>query len=139
MPTSVLLDTSFLVALYDPTDKHHTQAIDFLAVTDHIQLVAQVVLPETAFMLEAHVGEHAVLRFWESLDSPEIQLEPIVKADLRRARELRVQYVDAHLDFVDCCIIALAERLNITQICTFDRRDFALVRPSHAEYLELLP
>jgi predicted nucleic acid-binding protein len=42
-------------------------------------------------------------------------------------------------DFVDCAILTLAERLDITQICTFDRRDFAAYKPTHCEYLELLP
>ena len=49
------------------------------------------------------------------------------------------KYADARFDFVDCCIMALVERLDITQICTFDRRDFGIFRPAHCEYLELLP
>lgn len=49
------------------------------------------------------------------------------------------KYRDAELDFVDCCLTALAERLNITRICTFDRRDFSIIRPKHTDYLELLP
>lgn len=48
-------------------------------------------------------------------------------------------YAVAKLDFVDCCLTALAERLNITKIRTFDRRDFSMIRPKHAEYFELLP
>jgi predicted nucleic acid-binding protein len=49
------------------------------------------------------------------------------------------QYADARLDFVDCCIMALAERLDINQICTFDRRDFVIFRIANGEALELLP
>jgi predicted nucleic acid-binding protein len=41
--------------------------------------------------------------------------------------------------FVDCCILAIAERLNITRICTFDRRDFQTFATTHRERLELLP
>jgi predicted nucleic acid-binding protein len=48
-------------------------------------------------------------------------------------------YLDADLDLVDCCLTALAERMNIRHICTFDRRDFALIRPQHTDYFELLP
>jgi predicted nucleic acid-binding protein len=54
-------------------------------------------------------------------------------------REILLQYQDARLDFVDCCIMALSERFNITQVCTFDRRDFGIFRPRHVDYLELLP
>ena len=35
--------------------------------------------------------------------------------------------------------MAIAERLNITRIATFDRRDFSIFQPSHCDYLELLP
>jgi uncharacterized protein len=35
--------------------------------------------------------------------------------------------------------MALAEYLAITQICTFDRRDFSIFRPAHCEYFERLP
>jgi hypothetical protein len=49
------------------------------------------------------------------------------------------QYADANLDFVDCCIMALSERLQVRQICTLDRRDFSIFRPTHCDYLELLP
>ncbi|MCS7072679.1 MAG: hypothetical protein NZM00_14335 [Anaerolinea sp.] len=48
-------------------------------------------------------------------------------------------YRDAELDFVDCCLTALAERLHIRHLCTFDRRDFSMIRPKHTEYLELVP
>jgi len=50
-----------------------------------------------------------------------------------------ITYADAGFDFVDCCIMALAERLQITPIYTFDHRDFAIFRRQHCPYLELLP
>ena len=37
------------------------------------------------------------------------------------------------------CIVAIAERLQVTQVCTFDRRDFTIIRPEHAPYFDLLP
>ncbi|MDZ4767972.1 MAG: hypothetical protein SGJ24_02500 [Chloroflexota bacterium] len=42
-------------------------------------------------------------------------------------------------DFVDCCIMAQAEWLNITHACTLDMRDFAHFRPCHVDHLTLLP
>jgi uncharacterized protein len=59
--------------------------------------------------------------------------------DFSRAIEVMRQYQDAELDFVDACLTAMAERLNITQIATFDRRDFSMIRPKHTPYFELLP
>jgi predicted nucleic acid-binding protein len=64
---------------------------------------------------------------------------PLTATDFARAIALMDRYRDAELDFVDCCLTALAERLNITRICTFDRRDFSMIRPQHTEYFDLLP
>jgi len=53
--------------------------------------------------------------------------------------EISQQYADARLDLVDCCIMAIAERLNVTRVATFDRRDFSVFKPNHCDYLDLLP
>jgi hypothetical protein len=36
-------------------------------------------------------------------------------------------------------VITIAERLGITEVATLNRRDFAYVRPRHAEALTLFP
>jgi predicted nucleic acid-binding protein len=59
--------------------------------------------------------------------------------DLRRVQEIMAFYASARLDLVDTCIMALSERLQITKVCTFDRRDFSIFRPKHCDFLELLP
>jgi hypothetical protein len=66
-------------------------------------------------------------------------LEPIAYPDLLRAHAIMEQYIQARFDLVDCCIMALAERLNIDQVCTFDRRDFSIFKPTHCDYLRMLP
>jgi len=90
-------------------------------------------------MLQKFSGQHRVIAFLETIAHPQITLECVSKADIQRATEIMEQYHDANLDFVDCCIMAQTERLNISSVCTFDRRDFSLFRPRHCDYLELLP
>jgi predicted nucleic acid-binding protein len=53
--------------------------------------------------------------------------------------EIMTTYHDAKFDFVDCSLMALAERLAITVICTLDQRDFSIFRPNHSDHLTLLP
>jgi uncharacterized protein len=72
------------------------------------------------------------------LDNPE-QLIETTPADLRRAADLLEKYHDARLDFVDCVIVAIAERLKISRILTVDRRDFSILRPTHTKAFEILP
>jgi len=53
--------------------------------------------------------------------------------------ELVETYADLHLGGVDASILAVAERLGITEIATLDRRHFTVVRPRHTDVLILLP
>lgn len=53
--------------------------------------------------------------------------------------ELVERYADLHLGTTDASIIALAERLGVTEIATIDRRHFTAVRPRHVDAFTLLP
>jgi predicted nucleic acid-binding protein len=136
---NILVDSSFLVALGDMRDKYHRRAIEFAQHNQQQRVVPDVVLPEVTHLLNYAIGHHAVRVFLRALAQSDIHLEPITLDDLERAIVIMEQHADAKLDFVDCCIMALAERLNITRVCTFDRRDFSIFRPVHCSYLKLLP
>ena len=133
------MDANFLIAAHNPSDPYHLDAVDFLNLDQSIRIIPQVVLPEVAYMLNEHVSSSAVFSFWDSLFESDIQLESISIPDLKRAKDIRLKYDTSRFDFADCCIMALSERLEITQICTFDHRHFRQFRPSHCDYLELLP
>jgi predicted nucleic acid-binding protein len=132
-----LVDTSFLLAVYNQNDKLHQKAIS--SRSDSELLIPQVVLVEAVYFFKAKGGVPAAVKFFDGLLTSRTPLESITYTDLARARDIMSTYADAHFDFVDCCIMALAERLNIRQIYTFDRRDFSIFRPQHGPYLELLP
>lgn len=59
--------------------------------------------------------------------------------DWLRMAELVAQYRDLPLGTVDASVVALAERLRVTEIATLDRRHFAVVQPSHAPSFEIVP
>jgi uncharacterized protein len=139
MINPLLIDSSFLFELSNTGSRRHWMAVNFLDQNRQPRLIPDVVLTETCYLLKARINQRAVEGFLDSLESPSIQLEAVTKADVKRAREIMAQYESANLDFVDCCIVAIAERLNIVQVCTFDRRDSSIFRPMHCEYLELLP
>jgi predicted nucleic acid-binding protein len=139
MPRSrILVDSSFLYALYDLNDDLHDEAVDGIE-PDADMLIPQVVLVETTYLFKERSGVPAAVKFLDALIQSQTPLESITYFDLSRARDIMSTYADARFDFVDCCIMALAARLNITQIYTFDRRDFSIFRPQHCPHLELLP
>jgi hypothetical protein len=134
-----LIDASYLVALGYPRDRNHTRAKRFAEQHNTDLLIPDVVLVEAIFNLNRLAGAFATTQFARLMIEQSPQLFPLTVLDFGRAIALMEFYRDADLDFVDCCLTALAERLDITQICTFDRRDFSIIRPNHTDYFTLLP
>jgi predicted nucleic acid-binding protein len=66
-------------------------------------------------------------------------LVDLLPSDLARMAELVTKYSALRLDPTDASVIAIAERLNVRQVATLDRRDFSVVRPRHAEAFKILP
>jgi uncharacterized protein len=136
---TTILDTSFLFALTDESDRNHQQVLDIARNFDEALILPVVVLPEICYLTASRLGHQAMRRFVSSLTSSAVQLESISLEDLARISEILEQYADTQLDFTDAAIVAIAERLLVNRICTLDRRDFTIIRPKHCDYFELLP
>lgn len=134
-----ILDTSFLFALTDRSDRNHQRV---LAVTQNVNallVLPVVVLPEVCYLIASRLGHQAMRRFVSSVTPATIQVESVTPEDLGRVHQILEQYADNQLDFTDAAIVAIAERLNITRVYTLDRRDFSVIRPRHCDYFELFP
>jgi uncharacterized protein len=135
---NILVDTSFLYAVYNQDDKRHKQAI--AGIKQNLDmLIPEVVLVEAAYLFKERSGVLTAVKFLNGIVASQVQRVSLTNDDLKRASEIMLKYADAKFDFVDCCIMALSERLNITKVYTFDHRDFGMFRPKHCDYLELLP
>jgi len=53
--------------------------------------------------------------------------------------ELVTTYADLPLGMVDASSVAIAERLDVREIATIDRRHSSVVRPRHVDAFTLLP
>ncbi len=135
----ILLDTSFLYALNDANDRNHERTVKFLRLLNDSLYLPASVLPELCYLLHSRLGHHVMRRFLARLATSHLQIVETGQADMNRIAELLEQYADAQLDYTDASIITLAERLSITRIATYDRRDYTMVRPRHCSYFDLLP
>lgn len=135
----LLLDSGFLYALFDEDDRFHKAVSVVVETQGGIAIVPDVVLVEVMFLVRRAGGVPAALRFLTYFEDAGFQLEALQPQDIRRTRELMDTYADADLDFVDTCVISIAERLDVHRVGTIDRRDFLIVRPAHTDHLELLP
>ena len=111
----------------------------FLAADGEMLVVPITVLPELDYLLGTRLGVRAQLAALRSLRAGEFRLEAVHDADLIRCIELMEQYADSAIGLVDASIVAVAERLSIRRIVTFDRRHFAMFRPRHCDAFDLLP
>jgi uncharacterized protein len=134
-----LVDSSFLYAVFAKNDRHHKEAVEFTVHYSGKLIFPEIVLPEVIYLFRRSSKMSNIIEFLEVFSQAQPNLECLTPADIVRAKEVMAQYVDARLDLVDCCIVALAERLNITRICTFDQRDFGIIRPAHADFLDIAP
>jgi len=97
------------------------------------------VVAETAWLVDRQLGPAAEAILYRSLASDELVVEVLNATDWARTAELVETYADLHLGGVDASLVAVAERLGVTDIATLDRRDFSVVRPRHADAFMLLP
>jgi len=135
----VLADTGALYALIDASDAWHERVVDWWGAARREIKVPVTVLPEISYLLANRVGVWAEEAFIKSVADGEFTVESLESDDIERAAELLGVYSDLPLGFVDASIVAMAERLEIREILTTDRRHFSVVRPRHAKRLSLLP
>lgn len=134
-----ILDTSFLFALTDQSDRNHQRVLTVAQNANEQLVLPIVVLPEISYLIASRLGHLAMRRFLASMTPDLVQIETMKTEDLVRVQQILEQYADNQLDFTDAAIIAIAERLAISRVYTLDRRDFSVIRPKHCDYFELIP
>lgn len=68
-----------------------------------------------------------------------MRVEALTAADWARIATLVDTYADLRLGGVDASLVTVAERLDVREIATLDRRHFTVVRPAHVDAFELIP
>ena len=134
----VIADTGFVVALANRLDDRHADVVPIYAQYLKI-LLPQVVLVEVAYLINRDAVMTTVIKFLKGLPASRFELLAAVEQDIARSADILDQYIDSKIDFVDACVMAMAERLNIQTVLTIDQRDFRLFRPTHCESFILKP
>lgn len=135
----ILVDTNVLVAAARTADTNHAAAARLLREVDERLLLSPLVVAETCYLLHELGGPAPEVRFLRSIAAGDFDLGVLGPIDAGRMAELAERYADLGLGGTDASVVALAERLGITAIATFDRRHFTVVRPAHVEAFDLLP
>jgi uncharacterized protein len=102
-------------------------------------LVPAPVVAEVGYLLQREADADVEAMFLDSLAEGDLTPVELTADDYRRAAEIVRRYADLPLGTTDACVIAVTERLRLTEVATLDRRHFSVVRPGHVSSLTLLP
>lgn len=91
------------------------------------------------YLLATRLGVEPEVRFLGDLATGSFSVDAVEPRDWLRIAELVARYRDLPLGTVDASVVAAAERLDVTEIATFDHRHFGVVRPEHTDAFTLLP
>jgi len=131
---TTLFDTGPLVAAIDRSDKHHARCAALLESLGGPLPIPTTVIVEVCWLVEERPDVEAA--FLESVVAGEFKHVAITAADLARTAELVRTYADLPLGAVDASVIAVAERLNLTDVASLDRRHITRRPPQARERFE---
>ena len=135
---SVVVDSGFLIGLFDETDPLHIRCRGFLRDYRGRFLTTEAVLTE-ALALLAHKQQLRCLDWLGDAVQAgllSVDREPL---DFRAVEKLARKYSDQPMDFADASVVLLATRSGVREILTADRRDFAVYRlPGRARFIDVL-
>ena len=88
---------------------------------------------EACYLLSEWGGPGAEVRFLRDYRPGGLRLAELTDIDVVRMADLAERYADLRLGGTDASLVAIAERLGIERIATYDRRHFTVVRPAHID------
>ena len=125
--TSVIVDSGFLIALFDDTDPLHARCRAFLRDYRGRFLTTEAVLAEAMALLSTRQQFRCLEWLGDAgrADLLEVDRGPL---DFGAIEKLARKHADQPMDFADASVVLLAARTGVREILTADRRDFAVYR-----------
>ena len=122
---SIILDTSFFIALAKAKDSNHTKAKKLAKAHSKKEWITTwPVLTELSHILSAasfvKLLEEQTQGFFSIFSFPEDTILRVV--------DLKKRYIDHDLDLADISLVLLAENLRHGSILTFDLNDFSFLK-----------
>lgn len=118
----IFIDTSFYLALINPQDSTHSQALSLRKIyEDNQRVTSNSVLSELATVGAIRLSKSKTIQFIEQIESGKTKIITEQKSDLSLAWKLFKQSKSKNISWVDCHIVAISQRLNIKRILSFDK------------------
>jgi uncharacterized protein len=114
----ILVDTSFLVSVYDKREPRNRQCMAALASVHQSLATCEPVIAEAMYHLRRiQKAQQAIL---ESVEQGNLEIPFRISNTARDVAELMAKYADTPCDFADACLIHMANQLDTGDILTLD-------------------
>jgi predicted nucleic acid-binding protein len=123
---AVLVDAGPLIALIEPTDRHHRRCVAILKTLTDPLLTVWPAFTEAMYLLRGSARSQDAL--WGMVESGGLDYAALTPDDAPGMRQLMQRYRDQPMDLADAALVHVAERDGLRQIFTLDRRHFAIYR-----------
>lgn len=124
-PEKALIDTGPVVALFDNSDKHYKNSLDFIKANVCQLYITLPVITEVVFLLDFNVNAQTDFLSW--IYSGALEISDINQDDFKRISHLMRKYHQLPMDFADASIISACENLETLNVATLDS-DFEIYR-----------
>ena len=135
----MIIDTSALLACFDPDEPDHQQVAAVLDHTDEPLVVSPYVVAELDYLVASRLGVVAELAVLAELAGGAWDLPSIDCEGLSDAGAIIERYVDQRVGVADASNVVLAARYRTQTIVTLDRRRFDVLRPLTGGRFTVLP
>ena len=133
MDARALVDTGFIVALWDRRDPWHDWAAAAVPKLRGPWLTCEGCVSEMVFLLGDSLGPAAVLDLYEQLERGRIVSRHLLPDDLARVRVETARYRGRAVDFADACLMVLSDQYPRLPLATIDTTDFAVYLRGRSE------
>ncbi len=125
MPRRAAIDSGPLIALFDASDKYHSNAVEFLKGYSG-QLYSTIpVIAEVMYILSFSIK--AQVNFMQWVVDGAIEMVEVDNDAFKRIIEMTKKYSDLPMDFADGSLVAICEKLRIKNVVSIDS-DFYIYR-----------
>lgn len=135
MNPSVLLDTGFIVALLDRSERRHGECVRAIQGLGAALVTCEAVVAEACYLLRGVPGAPAAVLANVGNGTFQVPFNLSTQAD--DVARLMERYADIPMDLADACLVRLAELHDSPRILTLDA-DFHVYRWKQRRVFDLL-
>ena len=121
----IFVDANFFVALFNPSDSLHKEAIRIsqrLKKEKKELAISNFIFLEVVTVVSQKMGKKAALVLGKELLKGKVEIIQIDEKLNRLSWETFKKVVNKEISFVDCGILAVIEEEEIGEVLTFDQR-----------------